>query len=87
MWVSRVDEIENKKDSVQVTNPFMMKNNAQNLRTPLKMQTSAVSKLNSVPDSSKEIGVIVTLSGQRGGSTHSYATSLSGIDINLFAAD
>ena len=87
MWISRVDEVENKKDSVQVTNPFMMKNNARNLKSPMTMQTHAVSKENAMSDSTKGAGVIVTLSGQRGNSTQSYATSLSNIDVNLFSAD
>lgn len=86
MWVSRVEDLET-KDSVQIGNPFGMQENAGGLRSPLHMNGNAAQKINSASGVPKEAGVIISLSGAHGGYSPSSAMSLSGIDVNLFAAD
>ena len=86
MWISRVEEIDAQRESVQVTNPFMMQNNTSSLRSPMTMNNNISRKVNAVSAVSNDIGVVVSLSGKRG-ETVNQATTLSGIDVNLFAAD
>ena len=86
MWISRVEEIDAQRDSVQVTNPFMMQNNTNSLRSPMTMNNNVARKVNAVAAVPNDIGVVVSLSGRRG-ETVNQATTLSGIDVNLFAAD
>ncbi len=86
MWVSRADEFERKRDAAQTSNPFMLQNEMNNLRSPLKMQNYAAGRRNS--ETSGEPGVIVSLSGtQAPTKSASYPISLSSIDMNLFTAD
>ena len=86
MWVSRVEEIDAQRDSVQVTNPFMMQNNTNSLRSPMTMANNVARKVDATSAMPNDIGVVVSLSGRRG-ETVNQATTLSGIDMNLFAAD
>lgn len=86
MWVSRVEEIDAQRDNVQVTNPFMMQNNTNSLRSPMTMANNVSRKVNAASAMPNDIGVVVSLSGRRG-ETVNQATTLSGIDMNLFAAD
>ncbi len=87
MWVSRVEEIDAQRENVQVTNPFMMQNNTNSLRSPMSMANSVSRKVDAAAAMpSDELGVVVSLSGKRG-ETVGQATTLSGIDVNLFSAD
>ena len=86
MWISRVEEIDAQRENVQVTNPFMMQNNTSSLRSPMTTANNVSRKINAVSSVPSDIGVVVSLSGKRG-ETVSQATTLSGIDVNLFAAD
>ena len=86
MWISRVEEIEAQRDNVQVTNPFMMQNNANSLRSPMTMTNNVARKVNAVSAVPNDSGVVVSLSGRRGEPVNQ-ANTLSGIDMNLFAAD
>ena len=86
MWVSRVEEIDAQRDNVQVTNPFMMQNNTNSLRSPMTMANNVARKVDATSAMPNDIGVVVSLSGRRG-ETVNQATTLSGIDMNLFAAD
>ena len=89
MWVSRVDELESPKDAISVTNPFMMQNNTDSLRSPLTAQRSAAAgRVTHVSDGvTDEAGVIISLSKTGRSLSPSYVNSLSGVDVNLFAAD
>ena len=86
MWVSRVEEIDAQRDNVQVTNPFMMQNNTNSLRSPMTMANNVARKVDATSAMPNDIGVVVSLSGRRG-ETVNQATTLSGIDVDLFAAD
>ena len=86
MWISRVEEIDAQRDNVQVTNPFMMQNNTNSLRSPMTMANNVARKVDATSAMPNDIGVVVSLSGRRG-ETVNQATTLSGIDMNLFAAD
>ena len=87
MWISRVEEIDAQRENVQVTNPFMMQNNTNSLRSPMSMANNVTRKVSPIPaQPNNEIGVVVSLSGRRG-QTVNQSTTLSGIDVNLFAAD
>ena len=86
MWISRVEEIEAQRENVQVTNPFMMKNNTNSLHSPMSMGNIS-KKINAAqPSQNSDLGVVVSISGRRG-ETVNQATTLSGIDVDLFAAD
>lgn len=86
MWVSRADEFERKRDTAQTSNPFMLQNEMNNLRSPLKMKNYSATGKNS--ETSGEPGVIVSLSGVKAPTkSASYPISLSSIDMNLFTAD
>ena len=87
MWISRVEEIEAQRENVQVTNnPFMMQSSTNSLNSP--MSAGSISgKIGAAQASqNSELGVVVSISGRRG-ETVNQATTLSGIDVNLFAAD
>lgn len=86
MWVSRMEETDNVRDSVQVNNPLKLQNNASDMRSPLKMNFRTAQRVNSMQGATNEAGVLITLSGTRRTNTTS-AMSLSNIDMNLFAAD
>ncbi len=89
MWISRVDEVENNNDKVQLSNPFMMQNNMDHLRSPLNAghASSGRAKASAVSPAGNDIGVVVTLSHAGNNPAPTYATTLSGIDMDLFAAD
>ncbi len=89
MWVSRVDETESVRDTVQVNNnPFKMQNNASGMRSPLSMSFRAAHKVNSVQGAANEAGVVISITGGRkNNSMQNNTMSLSNIDMNLFAAD
>ena len=84
MWVSRVEDADKVKDTVQVNNPLKLQNNAGGLRSPLQMNRAA-QRL--AQGATNEAGVLITLSGARRNNTTQNAMSLSNIDMNLFAAD
>ena len=84
MWVSRVEDADKVKDTVQVNNPLKLQNNAGGLRSPLQMNRAA-QRL--AQGTTNEAGVLITLSGARRNNTTQNAMSLSNIDMNLFAAD
>ena len=86
MWISRVEDIEAQRDNVQVTNPFMMQNNANSLKSPMSMANNISKKIAPTNNINNEVGVILSISGKRGEQINQ-ATTLSGIDVNLFAAD
>ena len=87
MWISRVEEIDAQRDNVQVTNPFMLQNNTSNFRSPTSTANSVSRKVNAAAKAlPNELGVVVSLSGRRGEPVNQ-STTLSGIDVNLFAAD
>ena len=86
MWVSRVEDADKVKDTVQVNNPLKMQNNAGGLRSPMQMNRAA-QRLNQVQSATNEAGVLITLSGARRVNSAQNAMSLSNIDMNLFAAD
>ena len=86
MWISRVEDIDAQRDNVQVTNPFMMQNNTNSLRSPFATVNNISRRADVTAAMPNEVGVIVSLSGKRG-ETVNQATTLSGIDVNLFAAD
>ena len=86
MWISRVEDIDAQRENVQVTNPFMMQNNTNSLRSPMTMANNVARKVDATSAMPNDIGVVVSLSGRRG-ETVNQATTLSGIDMNLFAAD
>ena len=58
MWISRVDEVENNNDKVQLSNPFMMQNNMDHLRSPLNAghASSGRAKANAVSPAGNDIG-------------------------------
>ena len=88
MWVSRVEDADKVKDTVQVNNPLKLQNNAGGLRSPLKANFRAVQKLNQAQGATNEAGVLVTLSGgAKRGNISQNVMSLSNLDVNLFAAD
>lgn len=86
MWVSRVEDADKVKDTVQVNNPLKLNNNAGSLRSPMQMNRAA-QRLNQVQGATNEAGVLITLSGARRTNATQNVTSLSNIDMNLFAAD
>ena len=86
MWVSRVEDADKVKDTVQVNNPLRLQNNAGGLRSPLQMNRAA-QRLSQAQGATNEAGVLITLSGARRNNTTQNAMSLSNIDMNLFAAD
>ena len=86
MWISRVEDIDAQRENVQVTNPFMMQNNTNSLRSPFATLNNAAKKVSGTTAMPNEVGVILSISGKRG-ETVNQATTLSGIDMNLFAAD
>ena len=86
MWISRVEDIDAQRDNVQVTNPFMMQNNTNSLRSPFAAVNNPARKIAPATAMQNEVGVILSISGKRG-ETVNQATTLSGIDMDLFAAD
>ena len=84
MWVSRLEETDKVKDTVQVNNPMKMQGNAGRLRSPLQTSFNA-QRTNQ--GATGEAGVLITLSGARRTNATQNAMSLSNIDMNLFAAD
>ena len=86
MWISRVEDIDAQRENVQISNPFMMQNNTNSLRSPFAMVNNVSRKASAPTAMPNEVGVILSISG-RGGDTVNQATTLSGIDVDLFAAD
>ena len=86
MWVSRVEDADKVKDTVQVNNPLKLNNSAGGLRSPMQMNRAA-QRLSQSQGAANDAGVLITLSGARRTNTAQNATSLSNIDMNLFAAD
>ena len=86
MWVSRMEDADKVKDTVQVNNPLKLQNNAGGLRSPLQMNRAA-HRLSQAQGATNETGVLITLSGARRMNATQNVTSLSNIDVNLFAAD
>ena len=86
MWVSRVEDADKVKDTVQVNNPLRLQNNAGGLRSPLQMNRAA-QRLSQAQGATNEAGVLITLSGARRATPSQNVMSLSNIDVNLFAAD
>jgi len=86
VWISRVEDIDAQRENVQISNPFMMQNNTNSLRSPFAMASSTASKAVDSTNMPNEVGVIVSISGRRGEFV-SQSTTLSGIDVDLFAAD
>lgn len=86
MWISRVEDIDAQRENVQISNPFMMQNNTNSLSSPFAMANNSAKKVGDATAMPGEVGVILSLSGRRG-ETVSQANTLSGIDVNLFAAD
>lgn len=86
MWVSRVEDADKVKDTVQVNNPLKLQSNAGGLRSPLQMNR-ATQRLSQVQGATNEAGVLITLSGARRTNATQSVTSLSNIDMNLFVAD
>ncbi len=89
MWISRVDEVENNKDKAQISNPFMLQNGMNNLKSPFSAgQMRSAGKAVSAATPGNDMGVIVSISSAgRSNKAATYATTLSGIDTNLFSAD
>ena len=87
MWVSRVEETDKVKDTVQVNNPLKLTGNAGGMRSPLKMNFRAAQRMNQAQGAANEAGVLVTLSGARRGNVTPTVMSLSNLDVGLFAAD
>ena len=87
MWVSRVDETENVRDTVQINNPLKMQNNTRGMRSPMTMNFNAAHKVSSAQAATNEANVVVSISGGRRNLSQNNMLSLSNIDMNLFAAD
>ncbi len=86
MWFSRVEDADKVKDTVQVSNPLKLHNNAGNFRSPMQMNRAA-QRVSQAQGTANEAGVLITLSGARRTNATQNAVSLSNIDMNLFAAD
>ena len=79
MGVSRIDEADKVRDTVQIDNNF------SGNRSPLNMNFRRVSRVNPVQNAA---GVVISISGNRANNDSAQSnTSLSNIDMNLFAAD
>ena len=89
MWISRVDELESPKDAVPSVNPFRMQNNMDSLRSPLTaQQRTAANRVHAAAaGASNEAGVMLSLSRQGRNLSAAYTVPVSGVDMNLFAAD
>lgn len=87
MWISRVEDIDVQRDNVQISNPFMMQNNANSLNSPFAMANNSARKAGATAAMPSGAGVILSISGQRTTEPVNQSTALSGIDVNLFAAD
>lgn len=88
MWVSRSDEVEKVRDTVQVNNPLTMNNNFQGMRSPLSANFHAARRISPIQNAAADAGVVVSISGgNRNNSAQNNVMSLSNIDVNLFAAD
>lgn len=88
MWVSRVDETESVRDTVQINNPLKLQNNAGGMRSPLSMNFRTNHRVDSVQNTGNEAGVVISISGGKiNNAPQNHITSLSNIDMNLFAAD
>ena len=86
MWISRVEEIDAQRDNVQISNPFMMQNNTNSLSSPFAMVNNSARRAGVTAAMPSGAGVILSISGQRGEPVNQ-STALSGIDVDLFAAD
>ena len=79
MGVSRIDEADKVRDTVQIDN------NLSNTRSPLNMNFRRVPRVNPVQNAA---GVVISISGNRANNDSMQSnTSLSNIDMDLFAAD
>ena len=79
MGVSRIDEADKVRDTVQIDN------NLSNTRSPLNMNFRRVPRVNPVQNAA---GVVISISGNRANNDSAQSnTSLSNIDMDLFAAD
>lgn len=84
MTVSRIEEAEKVRDTVQVNNPLKSQNNIEGMRSPLTMNYHA-QKVNQMQNAA---GVVISLNGgYSNNTTQSNNMMLSNIDMNLFAAD
>ena len=86
MWISRVEDIDAQRDNVQISNPFMMQNNANSLSSPFAAVNNSARRVGATATTPNGAGVILSISGQRTEPVNQ-STALSGIDVNLFAAD
>ena len=86
MWISRVEDIDAQRDNVQISNPFMMQNNANSLNSPFATVNNSARRVGATATTPNGAGVILSISGQRTKPVNQ-STALSGIDVNLFAAD
>ena len=79
MGVSRIDEADKVRDTVQIDN------NLSNTRSPLNMNFRRVPRVNPVQNAA---GVVISISGNRANNDSMQSNnSLSNIDMDLFAAD
>lgn len=78
MGVSRVDDADKVRDTVQVDNNF------GGMRSPLTMNFRTAQKVNPVQNAA---GVVITISGKNTNTSAQSNLSLSNIDMDLFAAD
>ena len=86
MWISRVEEIDAQRDNVQISNPFMMQNSTNGLSSPFATINNSARRAGVSTAMPSNAGVILSISGQRIEPVNQ-STTLSGIDVNLFAAD
>ena len=88
MWVSRADEVEKVRDTVQVNNPLKLNGNFQGMRSPLTSNFHATRRIGAAQNPSNDAGVVISISGgNRNNLSQNNAMSLSNIDVDLFAAD
>ncbi len=79
MGVSRIDEADKVRDTVQIDN------NLSNTRSPMNMNFRRVPRVNPVQNAA---GVVISISGNRANNDSAQSNnSLSNIDMDLFAAD
>ena len=79
MGVSRIDEADKVRDTVQIDNSL------SNTRSPFNMNFRRVQRVNPVQNAA---GVVISISGNRANNDSMQSnTSLSNIDMDLFAAD
>lgn len=87
MLVSRVDETDKVRDTVQIENPLKMQNNSGGMRSPMTMNFRTAQKVNPLQNAANEAGVVISISNNRANNLSQANNSLSNIDMNLFSAD